>query len=68
MTKPTCGTCRWFFDLGSRGYGVCLRHPPVVDPSIHAYTDGDRRQGVHPTTDPDLYCGEHQPITPETTP
>lgn len=42
----TCETCRWWVAMR------CKRHPPGLIASIY---------GVWPRTEPDDWCGEHQP-------
>jgi uncharacterized protein (DUF433 family) len=47
MTE-TCATCRYWLPVGSKGFGSCRAVPPVAGAGF-------------PRTQPDEWCGEHQP-------
>lgn len=51
MSKPRCGTCR-FFQTGDgvRRYGECRRHPPTIGPMGATW----------PAIEPTEWCGEYQ--------
>lgn len=60
MKPPTCETCRFWnraYSSGSGRIGECRRRSPK--PVLHR----DRPAGsIWPPTDPQDWCGEHQPL------
>jgi hypothetical protein len=71
MTKPMCGTCR-FANILDSGVADCRRLPPSLVPWTNLrkliFKKEDGAWCAWPRVSEDDFCGEHQPITPETTP